>query len=63
MKRRYTLEEIIEMYREEHPEWTERKIVSKARKFHRQMEQFDRQQRRKDKLFYSNETPTDFLGV
>ena len=50
MKRRYTLEEIIEMYREEHPEWTERKIVSKARKFHRQIERFDRQQRRKDKL-------------
>lgn len=59
----YTLEEIIEMYKEEYPEWTDQKVISKARKFHRQIERYDRKQRRKNKLFYDKEVPTGLLGV
>jgi len=51
------------MYKEEYPEWTDQKVISKARKFHRQIERYDRKQRRKNKLFYDKEVPTGLLGV
>jgi len=54
----YTLEEIIELYKEEYPEWTDRKIKIKARKYFRKMDNYDRSIRRKEREFYDNEIPS-----
>lgn len=57
----YTLEEIIELYKEEYPEWTDRKIKIKSRKFHRKMDNYDRNMRRKEREFYDNEIPSGLI--
>ncbi len=57
----YSLEEIIELYKEEYPEWTDRKIKIKARKYFRKMDNFDRNMRRKEREFYDNEIPSGLI--
>ena len=59
--KKYTLEEIIELYKEEYPEWTDKKIKIKARKFHRKIDNYDRNMRRIEREFYDNEIPTGLI--